>query len=1226
MKLLNIFKKIIYGSAVCLLIVGNCRAQVAGSPSSLPDIKFHLTARPWQPINLNKNEYLDKVEGIVRQIAKYQNSSGAIVDPYSYSEVQYSTPYFAYALGALINSGRAADLLNKGIYAMEHATLDFSHGADSIPDDHGEFYLAPLAGAMAFYTPYISSAQLKSWQTRLSTPLAKIARGRTHNWRTYAMKGEWARAKNGYVNKDSAITWIEDSWINTQKPRFDNNQWKFYHDETSDPDSWTYEIAARGNLLAMIGDGYSGSSLADIYNILSLGARASLLTQDPSGQSPASGRTSNHTWNDIVQGNSFLTMADFENTKGNKRLAGQYRHAAALSFQSAQRWRQSNGLYSVTKNQFDPYERNGYATYSFLTNYNGTMMFHMAENYFKNSAIIVEEPAPNEIGGYTLTSDYTLATAFANAGGMEMEASLRGATDLLYSRYWSSLGVVRFARPGWDSRLGPSDGIRDDNNIGVSFAPTFLENGNWIRLASVPERYEAFFSTQFVHPLLVRCRIEYKPKVGQTGPTFTNDFTITPDLILSNLTSTTSSSNFGITWPILTFDGKTNLATNFSPNIARTAFNANSDEEAFIAVHPNPTINSSENVRRSVYGDLLPVRMVSNATNNLSLIYPRNSTDPSAESVRTSFSLSGTDFSSMLGSVNGNIYVGRTSAGGVGTSIDLDNDKVKDVTFSASCSFIMQLDKGVITNIETDKPVTATISGTPITLSAYTPYALPTTINQSAASVIASADDGNVPANTIDGDLNTRWSALGEQWIKYSFDSLFKLNSLKIAWYRGNERNYAFDVQASADGQNWGTIFTGKSAGITAGFETYAVSDTLARYVRFLVHGSNVNRWNAINEVLFSKQTKAFNTTGASILFSRTFDSVHVDQGGTGSLLEYISTTDNTPASVTLTAIDGSGNVPTWLSVNGSNLNSLLYTTGSEITFSFDATNLSVGNYSAVVTASAPGYKSGLDTISLTVDAPSTGSLANLQINFQDSVTVPPTGWLRDYGQSFGQRTSSYQGLGNVYGWIARSNNQPVDLRKNSRKRTTSSNILLATFMHMQANDAPSSSLTSIEGIWEAQVPNGNYDVTISVGDPSYNDSRHSINVEGVNAINGFIPSSSQQFKTATVTVSVSDGILTIDAVGGFNTKINYVKVKPSASQRPSIVLVNPENAATQVSENTSISTSILKLPNGGIDNNTIISSNVFLTEETSGALVPSNVNGTGGGDAITLVPSQPLK
>src|SRR5262249_40599517 len=36
------------------------------------------------------------------------------------------------------------------------------------------------------------------------------------------------------------------------------------------------------------------------------------------------------------------------------------------------------------------------------------------------------------------------------------------------------------------------------------------------------------------------------------------------------------------------------------------------------------------------------------------------------------------------------------------------------------------------------------------------------------ASVTASADDGNVPANVLDGSLATRWSAQGDgQWIRF---------------------------------------------------------------------------------------------------------------------------------------------------------------------------------------------------------------------------------------------------------------------------------------------------------------------------------------------------------------------------------------------------------------------------------------------------------------------------
>ncbi|MEO7800834.1 MAG: malectin domain-containing carbohydrate-binding protein [Ginsengibacter sp.] len=362
-----------------------------------------------------------------------------------------------------------------------------------------------------------------------------------------------------------------------------------------------------------------------------------------------------------------------------------------------------------------------------------------------------------------------------------------------------------------------------------------------------------------------------------------------------------------------------------------------------------------------------------------------------------------------------------------------------------------------------------------------------------------------------------------------------------------------------------------------------------------------------------------------SILFTQASQTAEVEQGSSQSLLEYISTSDNYPTSVQLTAKEPAGNVPTWLNVNGSLLNGVSYTTGSEISFNFDATNLSIGQYAATVNATAAGYTNGVLEITLNVNAAAAGQLTTVKINFQDSVTVPPAGYLKDFGQAFGPRTSSNQGSGYNYGWLTTAK-APLDLTKNGRKRTTPSNILLATLMHMQANDIASFSGTKTEGIWEIQVENGNYDVKVAVGDITAIDSKHSVNVEGISAINGFIPSSTIKFDSAIITVTVADGFLTVDASGGKNTKINFINIAPSTGKRPSVVLVNPENASQNVSENSSISTSILKLPNGGIDNSTIVPLNVYLKEEASGIVITANVNGTGGGDAITLTPTAPLK
>ncbi|RDC63397.1 Ig-like domain-containing protein [Adhaeribacter pallidiroseus] len=182
----------------------------------------------------------------------------------------------------------------------------------------------------------------------------------------------------------------------------------------------------------------------------------------------------------------------------------------------------------------------------------------------------------------------------------------------------------------------------------------------------------------------------------------------------------------------------------------------------------------------------------------------------------------------------------------------------------------------------------------------------------------------------------------------------------------------------------------------------------------------------------------------------------------------------------------------------------------------------------------------------------------NLQVNFQDPNTVPPTNWLRDYGQPYGLRTGSYQGSNLTYGWKKRIDGSLLNLSVggntpgNGRNRNMPADPLLATLMHMQADDiAGNFDGTKAEGYWEAKVGNGIYDVTVSAGDAGVYSfpEKHSINVEDAQAIKDFIPvgaaGSLTRFKTATVRVTVSDGNLTIDADGGINSKINSVKIVP---------------------------------------------------------------------------------
>jgi len=704
---------------LCAATFGTASAQVIRT-------EFHLTARPWHPLNIEREKYLDVIEGICRFSVQHQDASGAIIDPFLKREHQYATPYFAYAVGTLTAAGRAPDLLPSGVRAMDHSTANFAGGRDAIPDQHGEFFIPALTEAVESYAKQVPAGAIERWRERLKRPWREIVRGPTNNWETYKMKGEWLRYNAGLVSRDDAVAAIEDAWKERQRDHFAGDPWWLYHDRTSDPDTLSVEAVGRGNLLALVHFGYDGPSAGEIRKAVEAGTRFTLLLQDPSGQVPANGRTDDHVWVDVGYQLAFEIMAERAFERGDLESAGQFRHAALLAFQSIQRWRRTDGpwagSYFITKNRFDPALRVGYQTASQYSNYSGSLMFHLAEAFHIRSSSIQEAPSPSEIGGYTIATDASYDSVFANAGGMYMQANLRGQEAETDGNLWTPLGVVRFARPGWDTRLGPSDGALVSAG-GVTFAPEFFGNGRWLRLADLSSRYHGVWSVQLVHPLIVRCAIDYSPRAGFTGPSFRDEFTLTPDGVLSVVTKTSSDDlRWAVTWPVLENDG-TPIKRSSRDGIQSVRYPNGSDEQNFIAVDASPTF-SEASMLRSTFGDLRPIRVSVSSAASTTFVYPRGAGDPRAEAVRKGFAVHGHDFSSMLGKVAGTIYAGRTAAGGVGRAVDLDGDGKPDATFSKECGFVLQLRNGQVIAAEADRDVSATIRGKKLALKRYRPVRL----------------------------------------------------------------------------------------------------------------------------------------------------------------------------------------------------------------------------------------------------------------------------------------------------------------------------------------------------------------------------------------------------------------------------------------------------------------------------------------------------------------------
>jgi hypothetical protein len=400
-----------------------------------------------------------------------------------------------------------------------------------------------------------------------------------------------------------------------------------------------------------------------------------------------------------------------------------------LAFQNIERWRRTDGewagSYYVTKNHFDPALRVGYQRASQWSNYNGSLMHHLAEVYELRSTEIPQQPPSNLIGGYAFQLDDKFASAFANAGGMQLQFDLRADTAVSNGNadYWCALGLVRIGRPGWDTRLGPSDGGREGKSgLGVSFAPTFEEDGKWVRLASVPERYEGKFSVQFVHPVLVRCAVDYVPREGKKGPSFRQEFIITPDGVLVDTKRNSGTERFGVTLPLLSNDGR-KLETSVKDRIASCRYSDEGDEQNFIVLDKDATLTAEDRVR-STYGDLLPVRSVGSAETLSVFVYPRRPEDASAEEVRKTFHRRADGFVSAAGFLVKDVYQGGHAAGGMGERFRFvrlpDLAPEDDVQFSERCGFIVQYDgQGKFTAIEADRDVTATIAGKQYRLKAF---------------------------------------------------------------------------------------------------------------------------------------------------------------------------------------------------------------------------------------------------------------------------------------------------------------------------------------------------------------------------------------------------------------------------------------------------------------------------------------------------------------------------
>lgn len=247
------------------------------------------------------------------------------------------------------------------------------------------------------------------------------------------------------------------------------------------------------------------------------------------------------------------------------------------------------------------------------------------------------------------------------------------------------------------------------------------------------------------------------------------------------------------------------------------------------------------------------------------------------------------------------------------------------------------------------------------------------------------------------------------------------------------------------------------------------------------------------------------------------------------------------------------------------------------------------------------------------------GIAQDVKINFQSNNAPLPTGYIKDSGQAFS--------VSRGFGWVTQavSGRKPLNISPYARDRNRPGvDQRIDTLLHMQyPNTTPAA--------WEYAVPNGTYAVTVSVGDKPNDqgvyDSKHTVRVEGITAINQFQSTPKQQYQLATVKVNVNDGKLTVDAIGGVNTKLNYLEIDNiTPGKHPNVTGTSIARDATGVYRDAAVNVDVnLPIVGAGVNQNTLNTTNVKLYRTIDGASVPGIVGTSGGGDAIVYQPSVKL-
>jgi hypothetical protein len=462
---------------------------------------------------------------------KHQNDAGAIIDPVSKGERQYSTPAYAAAAGLLVKEAGRTDLRDSAIAAMNCALKALV--AKKAADSHPDFYTPLLVHAYRSLKDVAPEATRAEWAAlfaRIDPEKVYRADLRKMNWNIVSSSGELLRRHDGLVAPDRK----QQQWNYLEACLEGHLDLLTPIGLFNDPGApMAYDAFSRLWLEDAFADhAYDGKHATKIRDFLTTGGLTTLLLVSPSGEWASGGRSGLHQWTDAeIAAICEMNAARWKKVRPD--LAGAFKRAARLSFQSMSRWQRTSGELNIIKNRAEPEKRLAYEVYSNHSQYNLLPMAMLAIAYVRADESIAERPTPAEVGGYVLDARATFHKVAAAAGGYYV------LVDTSADLHYNATGLQRVHRagvafPALSDTAAPerSYGPKDAPKVALAAGLQWKAGDGWLGLAAFGNKGER--SVKSAHLSVLKAdtkRVEFTLDYVLAAPdrAVTETYTLTAD-------------------------------------------------------------------------------------------------------------------------------------------------------------------------------------------------------------------------------------------------------------------------------------------------------------------------------------------------------------------------------------------------------------------------------------------------------------------------------------------------------------------------------------------------------------------------------------------------------------------------------------------------------------------------------------------------------------------------